>query len=131
MNQEQMRQRTMDFAVRIVRLGAALPAGRVGDVLGKQVLRAGTSIGANYREAIRASSRRQFATSLEIAQREADETLYWLDVIGASQLVKPKRLEPIRGECDELLSIITATIKTTKRRTTVQQNQKSEIRNQK
>ncbi len=107
--------RTQDFAVRIVKLVAALPNGRIFDVLGKQILKSGTSIGANYREAVRASSRRHFVTNLEVVQREADETLYWLDLLSETELVKPNRLTALKTECNELLSIITATIRTTKK----------------
>jgi four helix bundle protein len=119
-----MLERTRSFAVRIIRLVAALPKGRTGDVLGRQVLKSGTAIGANYCEGLRASTRRHFVTTLEIAQREADETLYWLDLIAEAELVKSERLKGIRKECDELLCILTATIRTAKRRATVK-NQKS------
>ena len=74
MNRKEMLDRTREFALRVVKLVAAMPGGRVGDVLGRQVLKSGTSIGANYREAIRASSKRHFITTLEIVQREAEET---------------------------------------------------------
>lgn len=115
MNQEDMLRRTRDFAIRIVRLASALPANRVGDIIGRQILRSGTSIGANYREALRASSRRQFITSLEIVQREAHETNYWLDLLIESKTLKPDRLRPLLDECSQLLAIITATITSTKR----------------
>ncbi|MFA7235309.1 MAG: four helix bundle protein [Phycisphaeraceae bacterium] len=128
MDRNVMRKRTRDFAVRVIRLVAALPAGRVGDVLGRQILKSGTSIGANYREAIRTSSRRHFVTTLEIAQRESDETLYWLDLIAESGLVKAGRLKKPQQACDELLSIVAATVKSTKQRRV---GAKSEIRNPK
>jgi four helix bundle protein len=89
----------------------------MGDVLGKQLLKSGTSLGANYREALRGSSRRHFITLLEIAQREADETLYWLEIIRDAGVIDPPRLTEIITECRELLAIFTSTIVTTKRRT--------------
>jgi len=79
------------------------------------LLKAGTSIGANYREALRGSSRRHFVTLLEIAQREADETLYRLEIIRDTGIVDPPRLTAIVSECRELLAILTATIVATKR----------------
>ena len=116
MDQQEMRERTKAFALRVIRLVASLPRNRTADVLGRQVLRSGTSIGANYREATRASSRKQFASTLSIAQREADETLYWLELIAESKLIVPEKLDDLRDECSQLLSIITATIRTTKTR---------------
>jgi four helix bundle protein len=80
MDSQDLRKRTKQFAVRVVRLSASLPANRVGDVLGRQILKSGTSVGANYREALRASSKRHFISTLEISAREADETLYWLKI---------------------------------------------------
>jgi four helix bundle protein len=116
MNSAQLRQRTKQFALRIIKLVAALPKNRVGDVLGRQILRSGTSIGANYREALRASSRKHFISTLEIVLREADETLYWLELIRESETVKPSRLEAITKECSELVAIFVATIRSTKER---------------
>jgi hypothetical protein len=69
MNSDELRNRTKTFAVRIIKLVVALPRNRAGDVLGRQILKSGTSVGANYREALRASSRRHFVTTLEIAIR--------------------------------------------------------------
>lgn len=130
MNREELATRMRQFALRVIKLAKALPKDRVGDVLGRQVLRSGTSIGANYTEAIRASSRRHFITNLEIVQRETAETLYWLDLITDAKLVTPGRVKPMHNECQELLAIVTATITTTKRGTAAT-NQKSEIKNQK
>ena len=130
MDREQMRQRTKAFGVRVVKLAAALPNGRVGDVLGRQLLRAGTAIGANDHEAIRASSRRHFVTMLEVAEREAAETLYWLDLLSEAELIKPERLAELHDECRQLLAILVATGRTTKR-TRTPPDPKSEIRNPK
>jgi four helix bundle protein len=116
MNRDEMRSRTKQFALRIVRLSAALPNHREADVLGRQVLKSGTSVGANYREALRASSRRHFTTILETALREADETDYWLELLLESSVVKPNRLRPLMAECKELVAILSATVRTTKRR---------------
>lgn len=116
MKQELLRERTKAFAVRIVRLISALPNNRIGDVLGRQVLKSGTSIGANYREASRASSKRHFITTLEIAQREADETLYWLELLIDTQTMSRQQLAELIQECDEIVAMLTTAIKTAKSR---------------
>jgi len=99
----------------------------VGNVLGNQLLKSGTSIGANYREALRASSRKHFVSIIQIVERETDETLYWLELLIESELVNADRLQPLISECRELLAIITATAKSAKRR--VDKNSKSKIQN--
>lgn len=116
MKQELLRERTKAFAVRIVRLVSALPNNRIGDVLGRQVLKSGTSIGANYREASRASSKRHFITTLEIAQREADETLYWLELLIDTQTMSSQQLAELIQECNEIVAMLTTAIKTAKSR---------------
>jgi four helix bundle protein len=116
MDKKQLQARTRQFALRVIRMAAALPKSRLGDVLGRQVLKSGTSIGANYREALRASSRKHFITTLEIVAREADETLYWLELIQDSEAIKATRLESLIKECGELLAIFVATIRTSKGR---------------
>lgn len=115
MDQQEMVKRTREYAVRIIRLVSSLPHGKIGDILGRQVLKSGTSIGANYREAIRASSRRHFITTLEIVQREAEETQYWLELLVDAEVVPPTRLKPLLEETAELQAIVTASIRTAKR----------------
>jgi four helix bundle protein len=116
MNRQEMQARTKKLALRVIRLVASLPAGRVGDVLGRQLVKSGTSVGANYREACRASSRRHFVTTLEISAREADESLYWLELLSESALVKPSRLAALMAECNEIVAILTAACRTAKRK---------------
>jgi four helix bundle protein len=106
------------FALRIIRLSAAIPRTREGSVLGHQIVRSGTSVGANYREAQRASSPRHFITILETSLREADETDYWLELLCESGLIKPSRLGNLAQECRELIAILSATVRTAKRRLT-------------
>ena len=92
--------RTKSFARRIIRLYVALPREPVAQVLGKQALRAGTSVGANYREADRARSKAEFISKIDDCLKEADETLYWLELMSEEQLVVSKRLAPlITGFC--------------------------------
>src|SRR5262245_13475738 len=113
-----LRQRTKEFALRIINLASALPSSRASDVVGRQILKSGTSIGANWREACRASSKRHFVTTAEICLREADETLYWLELLAESNLLKSKRLASIIDECNQLVAILVVTIKNAKRQPT-------------
>lgn len=126
MDRDELRQRTKDFALRIVKLVAALPNDRFGDVLGRQLLKSGASIGANYREALRASSRKHFLSIVQISLREADETQYWLDLLSESGIIKTERLEGLIGECNELIAILAATVKSAKQNTQIP-NPKSQI----
>jgi len=116
MEQQEMRDRTKEFALRTIRLIAALPKTRVGDVLGRQFLKSGTAIGANYREALRASSKKHFTSIIEISLREADESAYWLELIAESGLMEAARLENLTNERKELVAILAATVKTSKSR---------------
>ena len=98
--------RTKSFARRIIRLYVALPREPVAQVLGKQALRAGTSIGANYREADRARSKAEFISKVGDCLKEADETLYWLELLSDEQIVATSRLAPLIQEANELVSIL-------------------------
>lgn len=112
----ELEKRTKTFALRIIRLAGDLPQNRVGDVIGRQVLKSGTSVGANYVEARRASSTRHFVSLLEIATREAAETLYWLDLLIEGEIIAQNKLHPLRQECSELVAILTTSARTAKRR---------------
>lgn len=98
--------RTKMFARRVIRCYAALPkSDTIAQVLGKQMLRAGTSVGANYREARRARSKAEFISKIGDCLKEADETLYWLELILEETIVPARRLEPLVQEADELVAI--------------------------
>jgi four helix bundle protein len=116
MDRETLKLRTKQFSLRVIRLATALPRNRVGDVLGRQVLRSGTSIGANYREALRASSKRHFVSTIKVVVREADETAYWLELLGESNTVKPALLSDLVRECGELRAIFAKTAQTARTR---------------
>ena len=116
MDRGDMEKRTFEFAKCVVKLSTTLPLSSAGHVLSKQVLRSGTAVGANYREALRASSRRHFITTLEIAQREAAETQYWLELLIDTRLIPRQRAIKLLQECTELLAILTATIRTAKQK---------------
>ena len=117
MTPEELRQRTKGFGVRCIQVVDALPATRTGDVLGKQLLRAATSVGANYRAATRGRSGREFVAKLGVAIEEADECLYWLEVIIDAKLLPAKRLTELRVEGEEIVKILVATVRTMKNRT--------------
>ncbi len=109
-----LRKRTKDFALRIVRMFAALPKTTEAQVLGKQVLRSGTSVGANYREANRSRSKAEFISKIGDCLKELDETAYWLELITDSDIVPSARLSALRDECNQLLAIFTTISKRTK-----------------
>lgn len=104
--------RTKEFALRVVRLFAALPESTIAQVLGKQLLRSGTSVGAQYREALRSLSAAEFVSKMESAQQELEESCYWLELLVESGALPSRRLEPLRQEASELLAIFIASSKT-------------------
>jgi len=114
MNKEDLRRRTKEFAIKIITLVASLPKNKITDVVGYQLLKSGTSIGANYREACRARSRADFISKIGIVEQEADETLYWLELLAEMDFLAKNVLEPLQRECDELLAIFVATGRSTK-----------------
>ena len=114
MDKKELEKRTKEFALRIIKLVSELPKGKIGDVLGYQILKSGTSIGANYREANRAASKADFVHKINIVEKEASETLYWLELLAESGIVDEQRLGPLMAESNELVAIFTATGKTSK-----------------
>jgi len=109
-----LRQRTKAFALRIIRLYAALPNSTEAQVIGKQVLRSGTSVGAHHREASRARSTREFVSKLEGGIQELDETVYWLELLAEAGIVSEAKLADLLREANELLAILTSSVKTAK-----------------
>lgn len=110
-----LKQRTREFALRVIRMVRALPRTQEGAVLGKQVLRSATSVGANYRSAQRGKSKADFIAKLAIAEEEADETCYWLELIIEAELLSKDRMEPLLAEAKEITAILTAAGKTAKK----------------
>ena len=108
MTPEELRQRSRRFAERIIRLYRSLPKSPDAQVLGKQLLRAGTSVAANYRSACRSRSRSEFASRMAVVMEEADESLFWLGMIRQSGLFPEKRLASLLAEANELTTIFTA-----------------------
>ena len=111
-----LRSRTKQYALRIIRLFSALPATPVAQVLGKQLLRSGTSIGAHYREAFRSRSDADFVSKMECGLQELDESAYWIDLIVETEMLSKTRLTQLRTETDELIAIFTTCVKRTKAR---------------
>ncbi len=111
-----LRDRTKAFALRIIRLYSALPKTTEAQVLGKQLLRSGTSVGAHYREASRAKSTADFISKMEGGLQELDETDYWLELLANSEVVSHTRLADLRVEANELIAIFVASVKTAKKR---------------
>jgi len=109
-------ERTLQFGLRVIRLSRTLRRTEVGRVLGNQLLRSGTSIGANYRSAQRGRSRREFIAKLSVAVEEADETQYWLELLERSDEIEPKRLAPLAAEARELTAVLTASQTKARRR---------------
>ena len=114
---QDLRVRTKQYALRIVRLYTALPKSTEAQVLGKQVLRSGTSVAANYREASRARSDAEFISKLGIVEQELDETMMWLELLVEAEIVKQEKMTELIDETDQLLRITVTSIKNTKRKT--------------
>jgi four helix bundle protein len=115
-NQQDLRERTKAFALHIIRLYAALPKTTEAQVIGKQILRSGTSVGAHYREAQRAKSDADFINKIEGGLQEAEETVYWLELLGESGIIAEERLAPLRNETEELIAIFVTIVKNVKGR---------------
>jgi four helix bundle protein len=116
MNREDFKKRTKEYSLRVIRLVESLPEDRVSRILGDQLLRAGTSVGANYRSSIRAKSRADFISKMNVVEEECDESLYWMELLIAAGKAAPGRLEALMQEGDEIVSIVVASIKTARSR---------------
>ena len=116
MKNQELRDRTKRFALRIVRMFIALPKSAEAQVLGKQALRSGTGVAANYREASRARSDAELISKLGIVEQELDETLLWLELLVESGIFTDAKMCELQQEADELLRIVVTAIKTTKDR---------------
>jgi four helix bundle protein len=114
MNSEEMKTRTKQFALRVIRLVESLPNTKTANVIGNQLLRSGTSVGANYRAVCRGKSTADFINKLAIVEEEADESMYWMELLVESNQIKKNLVENLHNENDEILSIVVSAIKTTK-----------------
>ena len=111
---DDLRQPTKALALRVIRLYGSLSRSGAAGVIGRQLVRSGTSVGAQYREACRARSRAEFISKVESASQELDETQYWLELLSEASLVPQAKLAGLVEECDELMAILTASVRTAK-----------------
>ena len=119
MDSNELKERTKQFALRIIRLVDALPNTTAGWAIGKQIVRSGTSVDANYRAACRGRSKAEFAAKLGTVAEEADETCFWLELIMDGELLPRSQIEPLYTEADELTAIFTSGVRTAQKERTV------------
>jgi len=116
MDERTFKERTRKFALAVVKVVEALPRTRTAEVLGRQLLRAGTSVGANYRAACRGRSAVDVVAKLGIVEEEADECIYWMELLSDSGVVPLDRLAPLKKEANEIVAMTVASIKTLRSR---------------
>ena len=113
MDETQFKARTKGLALRVIRLVSALPKNEIAaEVIGKQLLRSATSVGANYRAACRGKSTADMISKLSIVLEEADETLYWLELLVESELIPAHRLKNLMAETNEIVAMLVSSLKT-------------------
>lgn len=111
---QDLRLRTKQFDLRIIKMCSTLPNNRAGRIMGDQIFRSATSVAANYREAYRARSRAEFISKLGDCQRELEETILWLELLGDSETVKANKITLLMEETNELMAIVTTILKKSK-----------------
>ncbi len=116
MTEKELKNRTKSFGLRIMRLIDSLPNTVAGRTIGKQLIRSGTSVGANYRAACRGRSRAEFAAKLGIVVEEADECCYWLELIMDGGLLSREAVEPLHSEAEELTAIFVSSVRTARKK---------------
>lgn len=129
MDADEFKHRTKRFALDAIVLVGELPGGKLSEVLGRQLLSSATSVGANYRAAARAQSPAQMLAKLSIVEEEADESLYWLELLVETRLVSVERAQPLRKEASQLLAMTVASKKTLRARATSPARRQSTIVN--
>jgi len=107
-----LRDRTKKLALSVIRLVQSLPPSETSRVIGRQLLRSGTSVGANYRASLRAKSRADMLNKWKIVEEEADETLFWLELLLEAGILPESKLRPLMNEVDEILAMLVASIRT-------------------
>jgi four helix bundle protein len=111
MNESELKHRTKKFSLRVIKLVGALPPNVEGRAIGNQLIRSGTSVGANYRAACRGRSKTEFIARLGVVEEEADESAFWMEIIIESGLMEKKLVEPLLNEANEIVAIMTASRK--------------------
>ena len=114
MNADDFKRRTKEFALRIIRLVESLPNTRTASTIGNQLIRCGTSVGANYRAASRARSEADFIAKLGIIEEEADESMFWLELLIETEIVKKEMLDSLLQETNEIVAMTVSSINTTR-----------------
>ena len=129
MNPEELKTRTKVFTLRVIRLCESLPETPTAKMIRNQLLRCGSSVGANYRAACRARSKADFVSKMGIVEEEADETAYWMELLVDADIVKRSRVADLLDEANQILSIVISSIKTARGipNKSAFRNQKSEI----
>jgi four helix bundle protein len=115
MEQYDLKERTKRFALQVIILVENLPKGKTSDIIGKQLLKSGTSVGANYRAACRAKSTADFISKMGIVEEEADESIYWMELLIEAGIVGTNKIESLLKEANELLAIAVSSIRTARR----------------
>lgn len=116
MNEEELKKRTKQFGLRIIKLVSSLPRSIEGRVIGNQLVKSGTSVGANYRAACKGRSRAEFVAKLGVVEEEADETAYWLELIIEGDLLEKDRVVPLLIEANEIVAIMASSRKSASRK---------------
>jgi four helix bundle protein len=130
MNEQEFKDRTKQIALRVIRLAEFLPKTASAQIIGKQLLRSATSVGANYRAACRGKSSADVLHKLSIVEEEADESLYWLELLAESEIVSETKLSLLKRDINEIVAMTVSSIKTLRSKNTDQskiQNLKSKI----
>jgi four helix bundle protein len=115
MTTEEMRERTKQFTLRVMKVVSALPDNTQGRIISHQLMKSGSSVGANYRAVCRARTRRDFINKLGVVIEEADESAFWLEVTGEGNVLDPRQLAPLLQEANEIVAILTAALKTARK----------------
>jgi four helix bundle protein len=123
MNEQEFKDRTKKLALRIIKLIEALPKNQTAEIIGRQLLRSGTSVGANYRAACRGKSSADVISKLSVVEEEADESIYWMELLVESGLVPQAKTTSLMNETHEIVAMIVASIKT------LRSNQQASIQN--
>jgi len=131
MRPEDLKKRTKQFALRVLRLVAALPKTLAGKAIGGRLVRSGTSVGANYRAACRARSKPEFIAKIGTVEEEADESAFWMELIIESELLEPQLVQSLLDEANELAKIMSSSRKSASESLKTQFNGKSSIGNRK
>ena len=132
MTEDELKKRTKQFALRVLKLVAALPRTIAGRTIGNQLARSGTSVPANYRAACRALSKAEFVSRLGVVEEEADESAFWLELVIEGELLRRELVQPLWDEANELVAIMTSSRKSAARSlVTVSPRRQTPIANQK